>query len=73
MSKKLTVMTAGGDMTEYRGKTPETIVRRLYGKAARIVRSADPNSPVWGHIVRESRYGGYKVLAAIVACDMEEE
>ena len=71
MSKKLTVMRLQGDMTEYRGKTPETIARRLYGKTARIVRSADPNSAVWGQIVRESRYGGYEVLAAIVTCDME--
>ena len=57
-----------GDLTEYRGKTPETIARRLYGKTARIVRSADPNSPVWGQIVRESRYGD-QVLAVIVECD----
>lgn len=68
MSKKLT-MRLQGDMTEYRGKTPETIAQRLYGKTARIVRSADPNSPVWGQIVRESRYGGYEVLATIVECD----
>ena len=71
MSKKLTMMRLQGDMTEYRGKAPETIARRLYGKAARIVRSADPNSPVWGQIVRESRYGGYEVLAVIVTCDIE--
>ena len=71
MSKKLTMMRLQGDMTEYRGKTPETIARRLYGKAARIVRSADPNSPVWGHIVRESRYGGYEGLSVIVTCDIE--
>lgn len=73
MSKKLTMtmMRLQGDLTEYRGKTPETIARRLYGKAARIVRSADPNSPVWGQIVRESRYGGYEVLAVIVTCDIK--
>ena len=72
MSKKLTtVMRLQGDMTEYRGKIPGTIARRLYGKAARIVRSADPNSPVWGQIVRPSRYGGYEVLAVIVTCDIE--
>ena len=73
MSKKLTMtmMRLQGDLTEYRGKTPETIARRLYGKTARIVRSADPNSPVWGQIVRESRYGGYEVLAVIVTCDIE--
>lgn len=73
MSKKptRTMMRLQGDLTEYRGKTPETIARRLYGKAARIVKSADPNSPVWGQIVRESRYGGYEVLAVIVTCDIE--
>lgn len=73
MSKKLTMtmMRLQGDMTEYRGKTPETIARRLFGRRARIVRSADPNSPVWGQIVRESRYGGYEVLAVIVTCDIE--
>ena len=73
MSKKptRTMMRLQGDLTEYRGKTPGTIARRLYGKAARIVRSANPNSPVWGQIVRESRYGGYEVLAGIVTCDIE--
>ena len=60
-----------GDATVYRGKTPLTIARRLFGRSARIVRSADPNSPVWGQIVRESRYGGYEVLAVIVTCDIE--
>lgn len=71
---KMTVMRLQGDMTEYRGKTPETIARRLYGKAARIFRSADPyDLAVWGWIVRKSRYGGYEVLAVIVTCDMEEE
>ena len=71
MSKKLTMMRLQGDLTEYRGKTPETIARRLYGKAARIVRSADPNSAVWGQIVRESRYGGCEVLTVIVTRDIE--
>ena len=72
MSKKLTtMMRLQGDMTEYRGKTPETIARRLYGKTARIVRSADPNSPVWGQIVRESRYCECEVLAVIATCDIE--
>ena len=71
MSKKLTtMMRLQGDMTEYRGKIPGTIARRLYGKAARIVRSADPNSPVWGLIVR-GRYDWYEVLAVIVTCDIE--
>ena len=60
-----------GDATIYRGKTPLTIARRLFGRSARIVRSTDPNSPVWGQIVRESRYGGYEVLAVIVTCDIE--
>ena len=73
MSKKptRTMIRLQGDLTEYRGKTPGTIARRLYGKAARIVRSTNPNSPVWGQIVRESRYGGYEVLAVIVTCDIE--
>ena len=71
MSKKLTMtmMRLQGDLTEYRGKTPETIARRLYGKAARVFPSRDPNSPTWGQIVRPSRYGGYDVLATIVECD----
>ena len=73
MSKKptRTMIRLQGDLTEYRGKTPGTIARRLYGKAARIVRSADPNSPTWGQIVRPSRYGGYEALAVIVTCDIE--
>ena len=71
MSKKLTMMRLQGDLTEYRGKTPETIARRLYGKAARAFPSRDPNSPTWGQIVRPSRYGGYEVLAVIVTCDIE--
>lgn len=68
MSKKLT-MRLQGDMTEYRGKAPETIAQRLYGKTARVFPSRDPNSPTWGQIVRPSRYGGYEVLATIVECD----
>ena len=67
MSKKLMALI----MAEYRGKTLPTIARRLFGRRARIVRSADPNSPVWGKIVRESRYGGCEVLTVIVTRDIE--
>ena len=70
MSKKLT-MRLQGDMTEYRGKTPETIARRLYGKTARVFPSRDPNSPTWGQIVRPSRYGGFDVLAVIGTMTIE--
>ena len=61
-----------GDATIYRGKTPLTIARRLFGRSARIVRSADPNSPVWGQIVRwNAEAGGSDVLAAIVWCQWD--
>lgn len=70
MSKKLTVMRLQGDMTEYKGRTPETIAKRLYGKTAIVQPSADPNSPTWGQILSwNRRASAYDVLAVIVTCD----
>lgn len=36
------------DGTYYSGRTAETIARRVWGRKARVVRSADPNDQVYG-------------------------
>lgn len=41
----------------YRGHTAESIVRRLFGRTARVEWSADPNNPQQAMAVREDRRG----------------
>ena len=43
-----TIRTNDGEFT---GRTPESIVRRVYGRTATIQWSADPNSPDAGEVL----------------------
>ena len=41
----------------YRGRTVESVARRLFGRTARVEWSADPSNPQQVMVVREDRYG----------------
>lgn len=51
----------------FRGKTPDTIVRRIYGRYATIRHSADRNDPTYGLVVTPAykNPGAYNVEAKI--------
>jgi hypothetical protein len=59
------ITTSHGTFT---GRTAQSIVRREYGRTARIVWSADRNNPAAGMIVRRDRYGTH-VLATLYAAE----
>lgn len=58
-----TIRTNHGEFT---GQTVETIVRRVYGRRARALRSADPNSPQWGEVITPRATGGAWIDATII-------
>jgi len=60
---------------EYRGKNIASIVRREYGRAAAVERSADPNSPRYGQIVRASKYdqSANDVLGAVIWVESDDK
>lgn len=49
----------------FTGKTPDTIARRLFGRAAYAQPSPDPNNRGQGQILRDDRHGTH-VLADYV-------
>lgn len=53
---------------EFTGRTVQTIVRREYGRTARIQWSADSNNPAAGLIVRDDKHGTH-VLATLRSYD----
>ena len=59
------MITAKIGRETYTGPTLREIVSREYGDGARPGQRTDPNSPHWGHVVRDSEYGGVDVLDAI--------
>ena len=61
--------------TEHKGKTVESIVRRLYGKKASIRYSADSNSTETGLIVTPAHKnpGAYNVHARVFAVEGDRE
>lgn len=52
----------------YTGRTAQSIVRREYGRDARIRWSADRNNPSAGMVVRTDQYGTH-VLATLHAAE----
>lgn len=52
----------------YAGRTAQSIVRREYGRKARVRWYADRNAPAAGMIVRRDRYGTH-VLATLYAAE----
>lgn len=57
---------------EFTGRTAQSIVRREYGRRARVRWYADRNAPAAGMIVRRDRYGTH-VLATLYAAKGEIE
>jgi len=53
---------------EFTGRTAQSIVRREYGRRARVKWSADRNDPAAGMVVRTDRYGTH-VLATLYAAE----
>lgn len=56
----------------FAGRTVQSIVRREYGRTARVEWSADRNNPHAGMIVRTDKYGTH-VLATLYAAAGEVE
>jgi hypothetical protein len=54
----------------YAGRTVQSIVRREYGRRARVKWSADRNDPYAGMVVRDDRYGTH-VLATLRSVEGE--
>jgi hypothetical protein len=52
----------------FTGRTAQSIVRREYGRAARVRWYADRNNPAAGMIVRRDKYGTH-VLATLYAAE----
>lgn len=48
----------------FTGKTPDTIVRRVYGRTAKVLLSPDMNNPHAGQVVRTDAHGTH-VLARL--------
>ena len=59
------MITAAIGGETYTGPTLREIVSREYGDEARPGSNPDPSSPHWGHVVRDSPYGGMDVLDVI--------
>lgn len=61
------------DATDHKGRTVESIVRRLYGKKAFIRYSADRNAPEVGLVVIPAGQNSYNVEAKVFAADGDHE
>ncbi|BBU22147.1 hypothetical protein [Mycobacterium xenopi] len=44
--------TVKTDHGTYTGRSVDSIVRREYGRSAQARQSADPNSPIWGQVIK---------------------
>lgn len=58
---------------DYKGRTVESIVRRLFGTKAVIRYSADHNSPEAGMIVTPTISGGWNVQAKVLTIGGDHE
>ena len=76
MSAQISIVARGNSgATEHKGKTVESIVRRLYGAKATFRISQDRNSPEAGLIVTPAYRdpGGYNIQARVFAVEGDRE
>lgn len=62
-----TIRTDDGCFT---GHSIESIIHREYGRGAEPLKSPDPNSPVWGQVIKAGPHGTL-VLTRLISADGE--
>ena len=69
----LRILQRNAEPVTYKGKTVQSIIRRVYGAKAAYRPSQDANSPTWGLVVKPGNSGGWDVIATVIDFDGVEE